>query len=41
MIYHKYNKPIQNTIFNFSELVSDVDKYTNSLWEGGGGRGLI
>ena len=30
IIWYKYNKPIRNTIFNFSKLVSDPDIHTST-----------
>ena len=30
IICYKYNKPIRNTIFNFSKLVSDLDIHVNT-----------
>ena len=30
IICYKYNKPIRNTIFNFSKLVSDLDIHANT-----------
>ena len=30
IICYKYNKPIRNTVFNFSKLVSDLDIHANT-----------